>query len=89
MLLKRTFNRDTNFEQEKLAAGETYATSSLSSKPQLKSTDHLLASRGCIMASEGMVFGGARYAKGDIDTFLNFLGCPCFVSANSSVNEEG
>jgi len=42
-----------------------------------------------MMAPGGMAFGGAHYAKGNIDTFLNFLGCPCFVSANSSVNEEG
>jgi hypothetical protein len=41
------------------------------------------------MRSEGMAFGSAGYAKGNIDSFLNFLACPCFVSANSSVNEEG
>jgi len=42
-----------------------------------------------MMAPEGMAFDGGHYAKGNIDTFLNFLGCPSFVSANSSVNEDG
>jgi hypothetical protein len=88
VLLKRTFNRDTNFEQEKLEAGETYATSSLSSKPEFKSMDRQMLKRSC-MASERMAFGGAHYVKGNIDTFLNFLSCPCFVSANSTVNEDG
>jgi len=32
---------------------------------------------------------GSLHPKGEIDTFLNFLSYPCFVSANNLVSNEG
>jgi len=93
VLLKRTKNRDTTFEKEKLDTGNNCETACMED-------DDMIGGGGGGGGCEGeraycckRLVGGhdseANYAKEEIDTFLNFLSYPCFVSSNNLVNDKG
>lgn len=91
VLLKRTFNRDTNFDKEKLAADVTYSTSSVARKPISRCMAQINDS--CLSRNLGgkrtRCHGGLHFVRGEIDTFMNFLNYSCFVSASNLVSNEG
>ncbi|KAL4490234.1 hypothetical protein ABPG72_004273 [Tetrahymena utriculariae] len=90
LLLKRTFVRDTNYENEQLNRGGTYSPRAKSADPYEQFSDMLMdrALKGKLGKSgkDGL---GAHFGQNYVDCYNNYLLNPALVISNLKPDENG
>lgn len=92
MLLKRTQNRETTFDKERLEDGSNYTHALNEAKSYDMMDESIKRSKRALHHEMNQLYGrhhGCVYPRGEIDSFLNFLKHPSLVLPNNTVDETG